>query len=222
MDDATKKLMEEIKSVKTQFWKIDKLIPYARNPRKNDHVVKRMADQIKEFGMPIPICIRPDGTIVDGHLRFKAARVLGLPEVPVVVNDTWTPEKIKAFRISVNKSAEWAEWDMQFLGLEMKELDDMGFALEKTGFDGKEIDQIMGSIVFAEGSNEGGDDMSFEEEGKSQIKKIQLFYDEETEQNFRRFIAFIEAKFASGNISDTVYSALQYCAEKLEKDKISF
>lgn len=50
------------------LWPIDKLIPYARNPRKNDAAVDRMAASIREFGFKIPCLVRSDGEVVDGHL----------------------------------------------------------------------------------------------------------------------------------------------------------
>jgi hypothetical protein len=219
---AIKELMEEIKSIKYEFWPIEKLVPYTNNPRKNDHVVPRMADLIVRFGMPGPLCVRPDGTIADGHLRYKAAKLLGLPELPVAVNETWTPEKVKAYRIAVNKSAEFAQWDFQLLGEEMHDLDESDFDLLATGFDSSEINKIMGSMNFSADDTEGGASGAgeFNGEDNGHVKMVQLFFDEETEKNFRSLIAFIDARFGSGNISDTVYSAVQYCAEKLEKEGV--
>jgi len=60
-----------------QTWPIDRLIFYARNPRKNDAAVDRMCSPIREFGFKIPVLALSDGEVVDGHLRLKAARKLG-------------------------------------------------------------------------------------------------------------------------------------------------
>ena len=60
-----------------QIWRIDRLVFYVRNPRKNDRAVDRMCSSIREFGLKIPVLARSDGTVVDGHLRIKAARKLG-------------------------------------------------------------------------------------------------------------------------------------------------
>ena len=60
-----------------QIWSIDRLIFYARNPRKNDSAVDRMCASIREFGFKIPVLARSDGEVVDGHLRLKAARKFG-------------------------------------------------------------------------------------------------------------------------------------------------
>ena len=64
-------------SLVVEDWPVARLIPYARNPRKNDHAVERMCGAIREFGFRIPIVARSDGTVVDGHLRLKAAQRLG-------------------------------------------------------------------------------------------------------------------------------------------------
>ena len=93
---------------------IDSLVEYARNPRKNDAVVDRMVSCIKEFGFRIPIVAKSDGTVVDGHLRLKAARKLGMKDVPVVIADDLSDAQIKAFRLLANQSANWAEWDEEF------------------------------------------------------------------------------------------------------------
>jgi ParB-like chromosome segregation protein Spo0J len=60
------------------FWPIERLVEYPRNPRKNDSAVDRMCDSIREFGFKIPVLARSDGEIVDGHLRLKGARKLGI------------------------------------------------------------------------------------------------------------------------------------------------
>ena len=98
-----------------ELWPIDKLVAYANNPRKNDAAVDRMAASIREFGFKIPILARGSGEIVDGHLRWKAARKLGITEVPVILCDEWTEAQVKAFRLMVNRSVAWADWDEELL-----------------------------------------------------------------------------------------------------------
>jgi hypothetical protein len=128
-----------------ETWPIARLVEYDRNPRKNDAQVGRMADAIKEFGFRIPIVAKSDGTIVDGHLRFKAARRLKLPTVPVALADDLTDSQIRAFRLLANKSAEWASWDDDLLRIELDDLRSDGFDLDMTGFDADEI-----SVLFDE------------------------------------------------------------------------
>jgi hypothetical protein len=88
----------------------DALRPYARNPRRNDQAVEQMVASIREFGFKIPLLVRSDGEVVDGHLRLKAAIALHLEELPVILCDEWTPAQVKAFRLMVNRSATWVEY----------------------------------------------------------------------------------------------------------------
>jgi ParB-like chromosome segregation protein Spo0J len=122
-----------------ETWPIDRCVEYARNPRKNDHAVDKVAAAIREFGFRVPICAKSDGTVVDGHLRLKAAKKLGLTEIPVILADDMSEAQIKAFRLSVNKVAELADWDNDLLALEFDELREMGFDLTLTGFEPDEI-----------------------------------------------------------------------------------
>ncbi len=73
-----------------EIWSITRLVFYARNPRKNDAAVDRMVASIREYGFKIPVLARSDGEVVDGHLRLKAAKKLGLTEVPVILCDEWS------------------------------------------------------------------------------------------------------------------------------------
>jgi hypothetical protein len=96
---------------------------------------------IKEFGFRVPIIAKSDGLVVDGHLRLKAAKKLGLVTVPVLLADDLSPAQIKAFRLSVNKMAELAEWDDEMLAVELTDLKDMDFNLDLTGFT---LDELKG------------------------------------------------------------------------------
>ena len=124
-------------------WPVSKLVPYFRNPRKNDHAVERMAASINQFGFKIPILARSSGEVVDGHLRLKAAQKIGMQEVPVILCDEWSDAQVKAFRLMVNRSVTWAEWDEELLALEIGELKALDFDLSLTGFEPVEIDEYL-------------------------------------------------------------------------------
>jgi ParB-like chromosome segregation protein Spo0J len=128
---------------KLEYWPIDRLIEYARNPRKNDHAVDRVASVIHEFGFRVPILAKSDGSVIDGHLRIKAARKLKLEKVPVIICDDMTETQIKAFRLSVNKVAELADWDEEMLGLELADLREADFDFWLMGFDADEIERAL-------------------------------------------------------------------------------
>jgi hypothetical protein len=81
-----------------EHWPLARFIHYARNPRKNDHAVDRMAASISEFGFKVPVLARSSGDVIDGHLRLKAAQKLGIAEIPVIVcdgtfSDAWKRSK---------------------------------------------------------------------------------------------------------------------------------
>ncbi len=132
-----------------QTWNIERFVFYVRNPRKNDAAVDRMCASIREFGFKVPVLARSDGTVVDGHLRLKAARKLGswpggdTTGIPVILCDEWSDAQVKAFRLLVNRSVTWAAWDEDLLALELQELNEADFDLSLTGFDPGEVDDLL-------------------------------------------------------------------------------
>ena len=129
--------------MQVEAWPVSRLVPYGRNPRKHDHAVDRMAASIREFGFKIPVLVRSNGEVVDGHLRLKAAQKLGIEQIPVILCDEWTEAQVKAFRLLVNRSVSWAEWDAELLTLEIEELRELDFDLALTGFDAHELDGFL-------------------------------------------------------------------------------
>lgn len=111
---------------------IYELKPYKNNPRNNDGAVDAVAASIKEFGFKVPIVIDANGEIIAGHTRLKAAKKLGLKEVPCIIADDLTPDQIKAFRLADNKTAELADWDIELLQIE---LEDIKLDMSHFGFD---------------------------------------------------------------------------------------
>lgn len=128
---------------KVEKWKIDKLIPYARNSRTHsDEQVAQIAASIKEWGWTTPVLVDDTGQIIAGHGRIMAARKLGMSEVPVIVAEGWTEAQKRAYVIADNKLALNAGWDSEMLALEFGELEGLGFDLELTGFTLDEIDAL--------------------------------------------------------------------------------
>ena len=113
--------------------KVNELIEYENNPRKNENAVKEVANSIKEFGFKVPIVIDKNNVIVAGHTRLKASKKLGLEEVPCIVADDLTDEQIKAFRLADNKVSEKSEWDIELLDIELSDITDID--MEDFGFD---------------------------------------------------------------------------------------
>ncbi len=131
---------------------VAELIPYFNNPRiHSDAVIDQMIESIRAFGFRIPVLVKysEDGPeIIDGHLRLKAAIKMGLTEVPILDASDMTAEQIRAFRIMVNRSVNWADWDEAKLLEEMQlisdsELSEMFSMADLTGFETAEMDAIF-------------------------------------------------------------------------------
>lgn len=93
------------------YKKIDELKPYAKNPRKNDDAVEYVANSIKEFGFTVPVVIDKKNVIVAGHTRYKAAKRLGIEDIPCIIASDLSAKQIKAYRLVDNKTQELSSWD---------------------------------------------------------------------------------------------------------------
>ena len=123
--------------MKIETWKIEKITPYARNPRKNKDAIPKVKASLKEFGWQQPIVVDKDGVVIVGHTRLAAAIELGMTEVPVHVAENLTLEQIKAYRILDNKTSEYAEWDNDLLKLELADISEFNFdEFENLEFEG--------------------------------------------------------------------------------------
>lgn len=144
--------------------KVEEIIPYVNNPRKNDKAVEAVASSIKNFGFKVPIVIDSFNEIINGHTRLKAAKKLGLKEVPCIIANDLTEEQIKAFRLADNKVSEIAEWDFELLEAEIGLL---SMDMEQFGFD-------MDDFDFGDGDKVQEDDYEIEvpEEPKSKLGDI--------------------------------------------------
>ena len=78
--------------------KLEEIKPYKKNPRKNDISVPKVKKSIETFGFNQPILLDKDKIIITGHSRFKAAKELGLAEVPCIIVEDLSENAIKAYR----------------------------------------------------------------------------------------------------------------------------
>ncbi len=123
---------------------IDKLVPYARNARTHSkEQILQLRASLREFGFVNPIICDKDYNIIAGHGRVLAAKEEGLSEVPCVFAEHLTEAQKKAYILADNRLAQNAGWDEELLTLEIGELKDLGFDLELTGFDAKEIEKLL-------------------------------------------------------------------------------
>ena len=67
---------------------IGRLVPPSAPHLEDAHRVDELKDSLRELGLRVPLVVRPTALgleIVDGLLRYQAARTLGWGLIPVIV-----------------------------------------------------------------------------------------------------------------------------------------
>lgn len=123
------------------------LFPWDENPRHNEHAVPHIMKSIKRFGFAAPIIARPNGEIIAGHTRWKAATEMGLDKVPVRYLDL-DPVEAKMLALADNKLNELADWDDDALSLVLTDLHKNQEDISSLGFSGEELEQLVSSYGF--------------------------------------------------------------------------
>jgi hypothetical protein len=130
--------------MKIEMWDIDRPVDYVRNARKiTAQAADKVAASIQEFGFRQCLVVDRDGVICIGHVRRRAAKKLGMPQVPVHVAADLTPGQIKALRLMDNRSHDEVQWDLELLGPELLDLQAMHMDLSLSGFELPEIDRLL-------------------------------------------------------------------------------
>ncbi len=128
-----------------QLISVDKLVPYVNNARTHSaEQILKLRSSLREFGFVNPIIIDREFNVIAGHGRLMAAKEEGLTEVPCVFADYLTDAQKKAYILADNRMAMDAGWDEELLKIEMEELQNLGYDLEFTGFDEKELADLFG------------------------------------------------------------------------------
>jgi hypothetical protein len=136
--------------VKCSFSKmelLEKLIPNPRND--NRHQPKHaeaLAKIMRARGIRHPIIVsKRSGFIIAGHLRLEAARVLGLEEYPIDLQDFENDADEYAFLSADNNISRYAEFDKdKFLdNLKELEIDLESFDFEEVGLIDFQLPEIV-------------------------------------------------------------------------------
>ncbi len=125
---------------------VDELATYRSNARTHSkHQIRQIASSIKEFGFTNPVLIDRNNTIIAGHGRVEAAKLLGMNEIPTIRLEGLTADQIRAYIIADNRLAEKAGWDNSILAIELQHLltIDSNLDVTLTGFEVPEIDLIL-------------------------------------------------------------------------------
>ena len=97
-------------SAKETLVKITMVEPNREQPRKNfdEDALQELADSIKQFGLLQPILVQDRKTyyeIIAGERRWRAAKLAGLKEVPVIIRD-YTDQEIVEISLIENIQRE--------------------------------------------------------------------------------------------------------------------
>ncbi len=145
-------MLSQAAAQRIEQWPLDRLIPYARNPRTHsDAQVAQIAASIAGFGFNNPILVDTEAGIIAGHERLLAARKLQLKEVPVIVLDHLTETQKRTYIIADNQLALQAGWDEETLRLELAALQEGEFNLDLIGFDDAELARLLAAQDALEG-----------------------------------------------------------------------
>jgi len=113
--------------MKLETLKLADIVPYKKNPRKNDSAVNAVAESIRQCTYITPIIVDEEHVIIAGHTRYKALKALGYEEAQCLICDGLTEEQKKKYRYLDNKTGEKATWDLMKLEVELEGLDLEGF-----------------------------------------------------------------------------------------------
>jgi DNA modification methylase len=127
--------------MKLETLRIDALKPDPNNARTHDDAnLKAIEGSLSQFGQRKPIVISQDNVIVAGNGTVEAAKRLGWTEIEAVrVPADWDAERIKAFALADNRTAELASWDTEILNKQLQELAQAGVEVAEFGFQLPEI-----------------------------------------------------------------------------------
>ena len=160
--------------------KLSDIKPYGKNPRKNDGAVDAVAESIKQCGYCSPIVVDENYEVLAGHTRLKALKKLGRKECEVVVKEGLTEEQKQKYRILDNKTGEFAEWDLDILQEQLKDLDFEGFDFGFAQYNVSDINIVERKDLSDTLENEYKCMIDCENE-----TQLQAIYEEMTERGFK-------------------------------------
>jgi hypothetical protein len=104
--------------------------------------IRQIARSIARFGFTNPVLIDGDDTVIAGHGRLEAAKLIGLQHVPALRLSGLDAAQRRAYALADNRLALDAGWDRTALTVELQALADLKFDAEVTGFSCAEIEAL--------------------------------------------------------------------------------
>lgn len=148
---------------KIEMLSIASLKPWKNNARTHSKKqIKQIAESISTFGFTNPVLIDAENSILAGHGRVEAAKVLELEAVPCIRLEHMTAAQKRAYVIADNKLALNAGWDDELLTQELQALMDIDLEFDPliTGFSISEVENLVDNLVPIEDGDPKDDDQS--------------------------------------------------------------
>lgn len=188
------------------------LIPYEKNSRvHSNYQINQIKKSIEHFGFVNPVLINGNN-IVAGHGRTKAAKELGLTEIPAIDVSNLSEEQLKAYVIADNKIATNAEWDQEILRMELDALKELDFDVSILGFDPSEVE--IKDIDYSVLDDENGIEEKIDSLERETRRAIEVVFQEEHYQE-----AFELFKFWKQQDAYLGYMIMDFLRKEKEKLK---
>lgn len=111
--------------LKIEYMDIAEISAYENNAKLHPHEqVCQIAESIRQFGMNDPLAIW-NGTLVEGHGRLQACKMLGITSVPVIRLDHLSDEQRRAYTLVHNQVTLNSPFDLDILGKELANIVDI-------------------------------------------------------------------------------------------------
>lgn len=135
--------MENPTPIENRIVSIDELKPADYNPRVIDSAeLEKLKASIRHHGFVEPIVVNKDMTIIGGHQRVKAAREIGLMNIPAAVVDL-PKDKERTLNLALNKiSGGWDEEKLRAMLVAMSDEE-----RRMAGFDQAEITKQLDAMM---------------------------------------------------------------------------
>jgi len=186
------------------------LIPYEKNSRvHSNYQINQIKKSIEHFGFVNPVLINGNN-IVAGHGRTKAAKELGLTEIPAIDVSNLSEKQLKAYVIADNKIATNAEWDQEILRMELDALKELDFDVSILGFDPSEVE--IKDIDYSVLDDEDGIEEKIDSLERETRRAIEVVFQEEHYQE-----AFELFKFWKQQDAYLGYMIMDFLRKEKEK-----
>ena len=156
------RIMKDMNKLEIVYVAVEKIKPYANNPRINKKAVEKVMKSIQAYGFKVPCVLDKNYLLITGHTRWEAAKRLKMKRIPCIIASDLNKAKADAFRIADNKVAEYSTWDMTKLKEELSKIQLEDIEFDDMGFDNDFSIDKLGLVDMPEGSDGDEDEIETE------------------------------------------------------------